>query len=92
MRMAPGRAAAAALAPALTTTTTTFGGDHAVQRQEDRLDRETQCVTSRFTKRYGANSGGSSFGASATAFAGPYDHAGAPAAPQPTSPSPSTWR
>ena len=36
--------------------------------------------------------GGSSFGASATAFAGPYDHAGAPAAPQPTSPSPSTWR
>ena len=48
--------------------------------------------TSRITKRYGANSGGSSFGASATAFAGPYDHAGAPAAPQPTSPSPSTWR
>ena len=90
MRMAPGRAAAAALAPApaLTTTTTTFGGDHA-DAAKKRLERETHRD---LQKGYGANSGGSSFGASATAFAGPYDHAGAPAAPQPTSPSPSTWR
>ena len=92
MRMAPGRAAAAALAPApaLTTTTTTFAGDHAVQRRRDfSLDARHIEI---YKRPYGANSGGSSFGASATAFAGPYDHAGAPAAPQPTSPSPSTWR